>query len=154
MPYRIITHTPDETIALGERIGRSLRPGDVIAFTGGLGSGKTTMIRGIVRGTLGGDPVASPSFVFWHRYREHPPLHHLDLYRIESERELEELGLEEAFTPDAVVLVEWPERAADLLPADHLAVSIEGVGSQPRAIDLHAAGRQAAHLLESAEAAC
>ncbi|TAM91908.1 tRNA (adenosine(37)-N6)-threonylcarbamoyltransferase complex ATPase subunit type 1 TsaE [bacterium] len=154
MLHRITTGTPDQTIALGERIGRSLRPGDVIAFAGGLGSGKTTMVRGVVRGALGSDPVASPTFVFWHRYREQPPLHHLDLYRIEHQAELEELGLDEAFTPDAAVLVEWPERAPSLLPPDHLAVSIEGMGDQPRTIALRATGPRSEHMLESVEAAC
>lgn len=125
-----------------------------MAFSGGLGSGKTTMIRGVVRGALGRDPVASPTFVFWHQYRHDPPLSHLDLYRIEHESELEELGLEEAFTPDAVVLVEWPERAPHLLPDDHLLIEIEGIGQAPREVSLRATGPRSVHLLEAAKAAC
>ncbi|TAM56590.1 tRNA (adenosine(37)-N6)-threonylcarbamoyltransferase complex ATPase subunit type 1 TsaE [bacterium] len=154
MLQRTTTYSAEETIALGERIGRNLRPGDVLAFSGELGSGKTTMIRGVVRAALGDDPVASPTFVFWHRYRKEPPLHHLDLYRVESEHELEELGFEEALTPDAVVLVEWPERAPELLPEDRLAVTIEGIGALPRSITLHAGGPRSERLLGCLEAAC
>jgi len=152
--HHATTRTPAETIALGERLGRRLRPGDVVALRGGLGTGKTTLIRGIVRAALGRDPVASPTFVFWHRYREHPPLHHLDLYRIEHASELEELGLEEAFAPDATVLVEWPERAPELLPSDRLDVTLEGSGNEPREVTLRATGPRSARLLEDAVAAC
>jgi len=141
-------------MALGQRLGEILRPGDVLTFSGDLGTGKTTMIRGVVRGALGVDPVTSPTFVFWHRYRREPPLHHLDLYRIETERDLDELGLEEAFARDAIVLVEWPERAPHLLPADRLDVEMAGVGDAPREILLRPRGARSRELLLAMESTC
>ena len=79
--------------------------------------------------------VSSPTFVFRQTYRGTPPVEHLDLYRLEDPaREWAELGLEEAFEPDRIVLVEWPERAPGLLPPERIEVSIEGVGESARTV--------------------
>jgi tRNA threonylcarbamoyl adenosine modification protein YjeE len=112
-----------------------LRAGDAVALSGGLGAGKTTFVRAIVRALHGSDAaVSSPTFVFRQRYDGVPPVEHLDLYRLEDRRELPELGLEDAFGPDRIALVEWPERAPELLPAGTIAVAIEGAGDGPRTI--------------------
>jgi tRNA threonylcarbamoyladenosine biosynthesis protein TsaE len=114
------------TEGLGESLASLLRPGAVLLLEGQLASGKTTLVRGLVRG-LGGDPdeVVSPSFVLLLTYPCGPGpvlrLHHVDLYRLADEpRALREIGLEEVLSdPDAVVAVEWPrERALDWLPTD------------------------------------
>jgi tRNA threonylcarbamoyl adenosine modification protein YjeE len=90
----------------------------------------------VVRALHGSDEaVSSPTFVFRQRYDGAPPIEHVDLYRIEDPaRELPDLGLEEAFEPDRIALVEWPERGGDWLPAERIDVAIDGVGDGPRRI--------------------
>ena len=118
--------------------GRGLKPGDVVGLSGALGSGKTTFVKAIVSARLEGDPATSPSFTFWHRYAGTPPIDHLDLYRVEDTRELAELGLEDAFDGGSIVLVEWSERAADLLPPLDYEIVIEGKGDEARRVDVRA----------------
>ncbi len=113
-----------------------LQPGDVVALRGELGAGKTTFARALVRALQGEDVATSPTFTFWHRYAGAPTVNHLDLYRVERPEELVELGLEEAFEGDAIVLVEWPERAPALIPAGALRVTIVGSGSEPRSLSV------------------
>jgi tRNA threonylcarbamoyladenosine biosynthesis protein TsaE len=123
--------------ALAGEMARHVRPGDVIAIAGGLGSGKTTFVRGLAAALLGGDAVTSPSFTFWHRYpdaRGRIVLEHLDLYRVQDERELAELGLEEAFGPQVVTVVEWPERGSSLVREPTWRVRIQGSGDAPRRV--------------------
>jgi tRNA threonylcarbamoyl adenosine modification protein YjeE len=116
---------------------QTLRPGDVVALAGDLGAGKTTLVRALVRTLHGSDPATSPTFTFWHKYDEGtPPIHHLDLYRLENPRERVELGLEEAFVPEAIVLVEWPERAPDLFGERTIWVSLAGSGEGRREIEV------------------
>jgi tRNA threonylcarbamoyladenosine biosynthesis protein TsaE len=115
-------------------LARLLKAGDVVALSGDLGAGKTTFARALVAALQGGDAVTSPTFTFWHRYAGSPPVNHLDLYRIEREAELLELGLEEAFDGDSIVLMEWPERAPALVPAGAVRVTIDGAGDEPRRI--------------------
>lgn len=137
----------NDFLRLAERVGARLQAGDVVALRGPLGAGKTTFVRGLVRGATGADPVSSPTFTFWHRYEGAVPIQHLDLYRVEEPQDLRELGLEEAFTPDAIVLVEWPEHGAGLLPAASLDILIAGAGDEPRHLELSAAQPRLAHLL-------
>jgi tRNA threonylcarbamoyl adenosine modification protein YjeE len=112
-----------------------LRPGDVVALRGPLGAGKTTLVRALVRALHGSDEtVSSPTFVFRQRYPGQPPIEHLDLYRLTDAAELPDLALEEAFTPDALVLIEWPERAEAWLPRRRIEVAIDGSGEGPRTV--------------------
>ena len=110
--FETILTLDDETVtaALGARIATALRPGDVVALTGDLGAGKTALARAILRGLGVTGHVPSPTFTLVQSY-ETPGLtvHHFDLYRIEDESELRELGLEEA-KEDGAVLIEWPDR--------------------------------------------
>jgi len=118
---------PDDTVAAGRAIGRLLKPGDVLTMRGDLGAGKTTLVRGIVAG-LGGNPdvVTSPTFAIVQTYSTAgAPVHHVDAFRIESVDELDEFGFDEYFGGDAIVLVEWPERVAERLPADTCDLELE-----------------------------
>jgi tRNA threonylcarbamoyladenosine biosynthesis protein TsaE len=85
---------------------------------------------------LGTDTATSPTFTFWHEYPGSPGVRHLDLFRLEDENELAELGLHEAFDGRAIVAVEWPERAPSLIPAGAKTVEIEGAGEGPRTVRL------------------
>ncbi len=121
-------------LAFARAFARGLRPGDVVALHGGLGAGKTTFVQGIAAGLGARDDVSSPTFVFRQRYDGPVPIEHLDLYRLDDPAELTELGLADAFDGEAVVLVEWAERAPDLVPPGAIGVTIDGVGDGPRRI--------------------
>lgn len=112
-----------------------LQPGDAVAIQGPLGAGKTTFISAIVEALHGAAEASSPTFVFWHTYEGVPTINHLDLYRIEHSAELSEMGLEEAFGPDAITFTEWPERAPELLPPSSIWVKISGAGPEAREIE-------------------
>ena len=158
---RHTTGSVEQTWELGETLGKSLRPGDVVALRGELGAGKTQLVRGIARG-LGIDPglVHSPTFVVMNEYAasggagggasgERPGvLIHIDAYRLSGEADAETIGLDEAFASGAVVVVEWPERIEHLLPAGRIEVSIEHAGETSRVITVGAgAGSGGAALL-------
>jgi tRNA threonylcarbamoyl adenosine modification protein YjeE len=101
-----------------------------------LGAGKTTFVRAVVGALHGSDEaVSSPTFVFRQSYPGAPPVEHLDLYRLDDPvAEWADLALDEAFAPDRIVLIEWPEHAADRLPAVRIEVRIEGAGDGPRTV--------------------
>jgi len=122
------------TATFARRVAACLAPGDVVALSGGLGSGKTTFARALIR-TVAGDPtieVPSPTFTLVQTYADgRLPVHHLDLYRVADPRELEEIGLADALT-DGAVVVEWPEHAGDALPVDKLAIAFAILGNGRR----------------------
>ncbi|MGH7660325.1 MAG: tRNA (adenosine(37)-N6)-threonylcarbamoyltransferase complex ATPase subunit type 1 TsaE [Vulcanimicrobiaceae bacterium] len=130
-PARLVLSSPDAMRAAAGELAAHLTPGDVVAVEGPLGSGKTTFVQGLVAAVSGTAVATSPTFTFWHRY---PGVEHLDLYRIEDSRELAELGLEEAFGPDAITVVEWPEKAPELVGTPDWRVTIAGSGDGPRAV--------------------
>lgn len=112
MNIQLETHSPSDTLNLGEKIGRHLEAGDIVFLFGDLGAGKTTLTQGIARG-LGvarDEYVRSPSFTLVNQYRGKVPVFHIDLYRIASSQELEDLGLEEIFSSEGVSIVEWAEK--------------------------------------------
>ena len=120
----MILKNEDSTAELGARLARVAEPGDVISLSGPLGVGKTALARGFI-GALGhqGD-VPSPSFAIVQPYEElDPPVWHVDLYRIEQASEIDELGLDSA--ADAVLIVEWPERAGDNKWPEALVLSLD-----------------------------
>ena len=126
--------TPEETAALGEALGRTLGPGDVVALYGELGSGKTCLVQGLVRGLGVTSPATSPTFVLVNEYRGRLPVHHVDAYRTGSLTELMDLGLLDLMGGDGVTLLEWADRAEPLLPPRTIHVRLEGVGDEPRGI--------------------
>lgn len=114
-------------IALGERIAAMLPSRAVVFLIGDLGAGKTTLTKGIVKG-LGAasiEEVSSPTFTLIHEYGSPVRVYHIDLYRIETPRQLATLGLEELFDRDALVVIEWPEKFQRWLPADAIRIRIE-----------------------------
>jgi len=122
--------------AFARTLAADLAPGDVLALRGPLGAGKTTLVRALVRALHGSDDaVSSPTFIFRQRYDGSPPVEHLDLYRLDDPAELLELGLEDAFAPDRITLVEWPERAPGLVPAHARTLTIAGSGNGPRTVE-------------------
>ena len=137
----LFTKSPAETKGLGERIGKLLLPGDVIALTGELGSGKTVLTKGIARGMgIKGDPVRSPSFVLIKEYSGKTPLFHFDLYRLKNQDELNTIGYEEYFSGKGVVVIEWAERAKNFLPEKYLVIKLSIISKNKRKISLTAKG--------------
>lgn len=125
-----ISSSPADTEREGRLLGERLRAGDVVLLTGELGAGKTTFVRGVAQGTGSSAPVASPTFQLVRIYPGRVQLAHVDLYRVESDTELRDLGLEELAEQGAVV-VEWGER----LGADGAAlIHIEHLGGDRRLI--------------------
>ena len=123
------------TLALGTSLAARLVPGDVVLMEGALGSGKTTLARGIAAG-LGVPPerVHSPTFTLVNHYHGRLPVYHIDLYRIQKPKDLLEVGLEEILGTDGVALVEWPERLGSWLPEKAIRVSIQDRGGNRREI--------------------
>ncbi len=150
----VTTSSVEETQALGERIGRMLQPGDVVALRGELGSGKTTLIQGIARG-LGRDPetIKSPTFVLMREYPGDVPLVHLDGYRLEGAPAVSWLDLDLIFSPLKITLIEWAERFADLLPADHLRIDLDHVSTNRRRLRVSATGSRSTEILLALRAA-
>lgn len=118
--------TEAELIAWGERFGRLATAPLIITVTGELGAGKTTLTQAICRGYGVTEEVTSPTFALVHRYHApKSPVYHLDLYRIERPEDLTNLGWDEIVSDDAIVIVEWPERAGDRIPKLHVPISLQ-----------------------------
>lgn len=144
--FEIRAATLTETEAIGRLLGGLARPGDVIILDGPLGAGKTTLTQSIAHG-LEVPPhiyVTSPTFGILHEYPGRIPLYHIDLYRLNGEEDLLDLGLEDYLYGEGVCVVEWPDRLGSLLPEDHLAVRIEHISPASRRFSLceHGAGWQ------------
>lgn len=131
--------SPAQTRRIGARLGRLLGPGHIVLLSGELGSGKTVFVQGIARGLGFQGPVSSKSFVLLGEYQGRIKLYHADLYRLEAPEEAEELALSE-YCADGALAVEWPERAWEVFPADHLLVRFEFTGERSRRLLLEAKG--------------
>lgn len=132
---------------LGRLLGAALSPGSVVALRGELGSGKTVLVQGIASGLGFSGNASSPSFVIVNEYSGDCPIYHVDLYRLDGPSSLDEIGHREMFWGDGVTLVEWAERAGDLLPDDRLDVSISIEGPQSREVRVRALGQQSSRAL-------
>jgi len=137
MTSQIITHAPEETIAYGRALAAELSPPRVILLRGSLGAGKTTLVKGIAEGfeaALAHD-VTSPTFTLIHEYRSsRAVLYHIDLYRIETERELETLALDDLLAPNSILLIEWGEKFSRLVRDRDIEITLERVGETERRI--------------------
>jgi tRNA threonylcarbamoyladenosine biosynthesis protein TsaE len=129
------TRSEEETIALGRQLGRELA-GGVVLLIGNLGAGKTTLAKGIAEGRNGTPPeeVSSPTFTLIHQYGEKAPVYHIDLYRLDEAREVENLGLEDLFASPSLVLLEWAERFPALLPRQRTEIRLRALPDDTREI--------------------
>lgn len=133
---KVRTRGVEETRALAEEVAALLRPGDVVAVCGDLGTGKTAFVQGLGRGLGVPGPVVSPSFVIVREYRGRLPLVHVDVYRLERVQELYDLGFEEVLDPEKVIVVEWGDAVVTLLDPDRLDVRLEpGTADDERMIE-------------------
>jgi tRNA threonylcarbamoyladenosine biosynthesis protein TsaE len=132
------TASPDETEAIGAALARELDPGDVVTVSGELGTGKTTLVRGACRALGVQAPVTSPTYTIGNQYAGRVPVSHLDLYRFHGFSAAEWGDLEPYFE-GAVAFVEWPEAAADSLPAPRVAVTLAHASPEHRRVSLASA---------------
>jgi tRNA threonylcarbamoyladenosine biosynthesis protein TsaE len=134
------TSTEEETIELGRKLAPELR--GAVLLIGNLGAGKTTLTKGIVAGrsSVGVDEVSSPTFTLVHQYGTDPVTYHVDLYRLDEEREVETLGLDELFSSGALVLLEWAERFPALMPADRTEIRLRALDDETREIEVRLPG--------------
>ncbi|MCC7363374.1 MAG: tRNA (adenosine(37)-N6)-threonylcarbamoyltransferase complex ATPase subunit type 1 TsaE [Dehalococcoidia bacterium] len=151
--FELATTGEEETRGIGERLGRALRKGDVVLLSGDLGTGKTCLTQGIGRGLECGSQVNSPSFVLMNEYAGREQLYHVDLYRIEDVEELDDLGLWD-YAEKGVLVIEWPERGAELLPGDGLVIELRyGDMDRQRKLRFLPRGPRGEELVQSIQAA-
>lgn len=134
----VATKSPKETIELGAKIAKRLKPGDLIALSGDLGAGKTTLVKGIAKG-LGiknYEYVNSPSFVLVKEYKGRMPLFHFDIYRLGSLKDIEDIGYEDYLGREGIVVIEWAGKMERILPAKHLEISLRIKSPEERVIKI------------------
>jgi tRNA threonylcarbamoyladenosine biosynthesis protein TsaE len=144
-----VSSSPDATREIARRLGRLVRPGDLLSLRGDLGAGKTTFVQGLAQGMEVTELVTSPSFTLVHEHTGRARLFHLDLYRLVPD-ELADIGIDEVIGAEAVVAVEWSERLPPSLSGEGLEVRLEyGEGETEREITLRANGARGRRLLEA-----
>ena len=120
------TFSPEETLALGEKLGREAKPGEVYTLVGDLGVGKTVLTEGIAQGLGIEEPICSPTFTIVQIYEEgRMPFYHFDVYRIGDVEEMDEIGYEDYFYGDGLTMIEWANLIEEILPRHRREITIE-----------------------------
>lgn len=133
------THSAEETIDLGRQLAAELKPGSIVLLRGDLGAGKTTLVKGIAEGfkAAEAEAVTSPTFTLIHEYRgPGVTLFHIDLYRIDTQRELDTLALDDLMEPNTILLIEWGEKFERFAKERGAEIAIEHVGGDNRLIQI------------------
>ncbi len=136
---KVVTNSPEETIEFAKSIGKKLKGGDVIAYTGGLGVGKTTFTRGLSEGLGIGDMVTSPTFALVNEYRSNNGeimLCHFDMYRITDSLDLETTGFYDYMNDNNILAVEWSENISESLPENTIYIKITRLSENKREIEI------------------
>jgi len=137
MTSEVTTHSAEETIAFGRTLAELLRPPKLVLLRGDLGAGKTTLVKGIAEAfhAASEEDVTSPTFTLIHEYRgPHATLYHIDLYRVDTQRELDTLGLDDLFAPNSVLLIEWGEKFPRFATERDVEIVLEVVGETQRQV--------------------
>lgn len=121
---KIYTGSPEETVEIGKQLGKLLNLGNIVCLTGDLGAGKTAFTQGIAKGLEVKDYVTSPTYTIINEYEGRVPLYHFDVYRLNDVEEMHELGYEEYFFGDGVVVLEWADSVRDIIPPERLWITI------------------------------
>ncbi|MDE6784561.1 MAG: tRNA (adenosine(37)-N6)-threonylcarbamoyltransferase complex ATPase subunit type 1 TsaE [Ruminococcus sp.] len=143
---RIVTKSAEETMRIAQKLGSLLKAGDMIAYTGGLGAGKTTFTRGLAVGLGLEDNVSSPTFTLVNEYSGRKiNIYHFDMYRIQTEEELESSGFWDYDFENNIAVIEWSENIAEFLPANVIYIRINTLGLNEREIIMEEGGRFASN---------
>ena len=145
---QFISTSPEQTHAIGRIVGEHATAGDVVLLTGELGAGKTCLTQGILHGLGSEDLARSPTFVLISEHRGRMPLYHMDLYRVGSVEQTEELGIEEYLEGDGLTVVEWADNVPGIFPDDSLRINIELVSECERRLSFAAATDRLAGVIE------
>jgi tRNA threonylcarbamoyladenosine biosynthesis protein TsaE len=129
------TKNSKETIHFGETLAKDLKRNDVIALTGDLGAGKTTLIQGIAKGLGIKNYVTSPTFTIINEFNGKLPLYHVDLYRLDK-NDMDDIALEEYFSKGGITVIEWAEKIAELLPKNIMKITIKVISENERSIKI------------------
>ncbi len=145
---KLISKSPDDTEEIGFRLGKILKAGDIVGLYGDLGTGKTTMVKGIAA-AFGIDKrdVTSASFTIIAEYRSEPPLYHIDLYRIEKDGDLDNTGIWDCMGKNSISVIEWADRLGDSLPEGLIEVRIDDKGNAVREISIEGLHEENRHNL-------
>jgi tRNA threonylcarbamoyladenosine biosynthesis protein TsaE len=133
----VTTHSAEETVAFGRTLAELLTPPKIVLLRGDLGAGKTTLVKGIAEGfqAASEEDVTSPTFTLVHEYRgPRANLYHIDLYRIDTPRQLETLGLDDLVAPNSILLIEWGEKFQRFVHERDVEIALESVGENSRHI--------------------
>ena len=144
---KLTSHSPEETQRFGKELGHLARAGDVILLVGKLGAGKTCLTQGIAWGLDIDGYARSPSFVVVNEYRGRLPMYHIDLYRLDNIAEIADLGLDDYLYSKGLCVVEWADKALDLMPPQNLLIKIDLLGENERKLELTPHGRQYVEML-------
>ncbi len=147
---KIISRSVKQTVNIGKKLAKQLKPGDIVCLCGDLGSGKTVFTKGIAQGLgIDKDKIISPTFVLIrsNQAKNKLILNHFDLYRLKNSGDILALGLEEYFYADGINVIEWAERLGKLAPKEYLKVALSIKGDKIRLLEFKAAGKRYSQLL-------
>jgi len=144
---KLTSHSPEETQGIGKKLGQMAQSGDVILLVGNLGAGKTCLTQGIAWGLNIDGYARSPSFVVVNEYKGRLPMFHIDLYRLDSIAEVADLGLDDYLYGRGLCVVEWADKAMELLPPQNLLIKIDLLGDNERRLELTAHGNHYKEML-------
>jgi tRNA threonylcarbamoyladenosine biosynthesis protein TsaE len=144
---KLTSHSYEETQRLGKELGHLAKPGDVILLVGKLGAGKTCLTQGIAWGLNIDGYARSPSFVVVNEYRGRLPMYHIDLYRLDNIVEIADLGLDDYLYGKGLCVVEWADKAFDILPAQNILINITLAGDTQRNLELITHGQRYTEML-------
>jgi tRNA threonylcarbamoyladenosine biosynthesis protein TsaE len=150
--FDAVTHSPSQTFAIGERLGQLLGPGDVVCLQGELGTGKTCLTQGIGSGLGVLGTINSPTFVFVNEYVPSaggPYLYHIDLYRVSNYMEILSLGLEDYIYGDGVTVIEWADRAQEIMPPERLWITLDYTDQMKRTLVFEACGEHYVAIVDT-----
>ena len=150
MEHTLLSHRAEDTIEIGTIIGRTLQKGQVIALIGDLGSGKTCITKGIARGldVPGSYYVTSPTFTLINEYPGRLTLYHIDVYRLSGSRDLDDMGYEEYFYGDGVIVIEWAEKIMDVLPVESMIIKMKYIDEHCREITISGAAESITTIIK------
>jgi tRNA threonylcarbamoyladenosine biosynthesis protein TsaE len=150
--FEYLSHSPEQTVSTGICLGELVQPGDVICLSGDLGAGKTAFTRGVGAGWQAQGSITSPTFTLIHehrRARDHHVLYHVDCYRLANHTDGWDIGLEEILFGDGIVVIEWPENIAGILPEDCMWIRFDFAGDTQRHLTMVATGERYELLLRA-----
>lgn len=144
-----VTNTVDETIDIGIKLGKALRPGDVVCLDGDLGSGKTHLTKGIALGLGIRDHITSPTFNIVNEYDGRLKFYHFDVYRVNDPDEIAAIGFDEYIFSDAASVIEWADYIRELIPEEHIQIQITKESETRRNISIQWFGKRYDYLKEA-----